>query len=101
MKFRIYYEDGATYSGDPYLAIPSGAIIVAIEDVGANNGFRLTKSKDAFFWKHDRWWGCDVLGLHDYLTMHIGPKAVLFGRTIRDDLYWEIVQRAIKEGISG
>ncbi len=100
MKFRIYYDNGDTYSDDPFLAPATGVVVITIEDVKANNGFRITKSKDAYYYKEGRWWGCDDMGMYDYLMSYVGPKAVLFGRTIRDDLYWEITQRAIKEGIS-
>lgn len=85
--------------GDPFLAPATGVIVIAIEDAKSNKGFRLTLSKDAYYYKDDRWWGCDDMGMYDYLMTHVGPKAVLFGRTIRDDDYWNIVTRANKEGL--
>ena len=41
------------------------------------------------------------MGMYDYLMSFKGPKQVLFGRTIRDDLYWQIVVRARREGLDG
>jgi hypothetical protein len=99
MKWKIYYDNGDTYAGDPYLAPATGVIVIAIEDVASNKGHRLTLSKDAYYYKDGRWWGCDDMGMYDYLMSYVGPKAVLFGRTIRDEFYWKIVNRATKEGI--
>lgn len=101
VKFRVYYDDGTTYIGDPFIAPATGVVVIACEDTKANKGFRMTMSKDAYFLKDGRWWGCDVMGMYDYLMSYVGPKAVLFGRTIRDDLYWDIVSRATKEGLDG
>lgn len=101
MRWRIYYDDDETYSGDPYLAPATGVITVAVEDRNATKGFCLTKSKDAYYFKDGRWWGCDDMGMYDYLMSYRGPKAILFGRTVRNDLYWQIVQRALSEGLDG
>ncbi len=102
MKFRIYYADGSTYSGDPYYVNPpTGVQVIATEEPAAALGYVLTTSKDAFYYKEGRWWGCDEMGLFDYLMQYVGPKAVLFGRTMsRNEDYWAIVTRAKKEGIN-
>lgn len=100
-KFRIYYDDGSTYEGDPYLAPPPGVIIIAIEAPDERRGFILTKGKDSYYYRDGRWYGCDEGGFWDYMMIHIGPKAVVFGRTIRDDKYWKIIEKASKEGING
>lgn len=99
MKYRIYYDNGDTYSGDPFWAPATGVIVIAVEDTTKETGYKMVLAKNAYLYKEGRWWGCDEAGMYDYLMMFPGPKAILFGRTIRDELYWEIVQRATKEGL--
>ena len=94
MKWRIYYSDGSTYNGDPFEA-PQ----VDVQAIAQGEPFIVMQGRDAYFWKDDRWNPCDVPGMWDYLMMHRGPKAVLFGRNVRDDLYWAAVGRATKEGV--
>ena len=97
MKWIIYYGDDSTYSdedGDPFYA-PSNNVQVIICDGG------IQSAKTAYYWNSDGGWsgwnGCDEAGLWDYLLMYVGPKAVIFGRSIRDDKFWAIMKRAIKE----
>ena len=94
VKWRIYYGDGSIYSnedGDAFHAPPSNVQVI-INDGAVQSG------KTAYYWNPDNGWnGCDTFGLWDHLMMFIGPKAVLFGRTIRDDKFWEIMKRALKE----
>lgn len=99
MKFRIYYGNGETYSGDPFHAPRVNVQAIAIEDPDASRGCKTITGKDAYYWKHGRWYGCDTPGMWDYLYFHDGPIAIIFGRTIRDDDYWRMVQRANKEGL--
>ena len=94
MTWKIYYGDGSTYSnenGDPFSAQPND-IQVIITDGAVQSG------KTAYYWDPANGWnGCDTPGLWDHLLMFVGPKAILFGRTIRDDAFWETMKRAIKE----
>lgn len=104
MRFRIYYGDDSTYSGDPFYAPPTNVQTIAMEDPGAARGHRLvTESpRDAYYYREGMWWSCDEMGLWDYMFEHIGPKAVLFGRTMtRSEDYWAIVNRAKAEGFGG
>lgn len=91
MTWKIYYGDGSTFSnenGDPFHA-PSHNV------QAVNNNGKTRHGKDAYYWHRDLGWkGCDIPGLWDYLLMYVGPKAVLLGRTIRDEDFWEIVKRA-------
>ena len=102
MKWRIYYGDGSTYSSDsdPFFA-PSNNVQVIAEEITKNPGFRLRSSRDSYYWMQDRWFACDTAGMWDYLLEHKGPKAIIFGRTLRDDDYWKIYHRAKKEGLGG
>ncbi len=96
MRFRIYYGDGSTYSGDPYLAPQTGVQAVAQE----NRDVPMS-GKDAYYWKPETGWhSCDTLGMWDYLFSYRGPKAILFGREMqRDENFWAIRQRARVEGL--
>lgn len=93
MRWRIYYGDGSTYSGDPFLAPPTNAQGVAFKDRSPVFG------KSAYYWRDNDWWACDEAGMWDYLMMHIGPKAVVFGRTLRDDQFYDIKKRMMSEGV--
>lgn len=103
MRWRIYYGDGSTFTdrdGSAYDAPPSNAQVLAVEDSQAPTGFALWHGKDAYYWNPDFGWiGCDYAGMWDYLLMYRGPKALLFGRSLRDDAFWAIVERAGREGL--
>lgn len=100
MRFCIYYEDGTTYTerdGGPFHARPYGVQVV-VQETAAGAPVRF--GKDAFYWRDDvGWQACDTAGLWDYLLMYVGPKAVLFGRSIRDDTFWKVAERAQREGL--
>ncbi len=99
LRWRIYYGDGSTYSGDPYWAPTSNVQAIAVGDTAATRGYRIVTSKDACIYAEEAWWGCDDAGMWDYLLNHKGPKAVIFGRTISPDTYFKILQRATREGL--
>ena len=96
IRFRIYYGDGSTYSGDPYLAPQTGVQVVSQE-----NRKQLMSGKDVYYWKPESGWhACDMLGMWDHLFMYRGPKAILFGREMqRDEDFWALRQRAKVEGL--
>ena len=98
MEWKIYYSS-STYSnedGPPELAPKRGvqAVLVA-NDVA---GRRIERSEDHYIWVPDRggWRGVDRFGLYDYL-IEPGTKIVLFGRTLSDDDYAAVWQRASKD----
>ncbi len=102
LRFRIYYGDGSTYSGDPYYAPPTNVQCIVMEDPKTARGYRLVteRTRDAYYFREGRWWACDEMGFYDYMYEHIGPKAVVFGRTMtRSEDYWAIVNRAKDEGL--
>lgn len=99
MRWRIYYSDGSTFSdrdGPPFEAPQLDVQVVAMHLDG--RGF-INHGKDAYYWRPDIGWsGCDQAGLWDYLMFYRGPKAVIFGRSVRDAVYWQTVERAGLEG---
>lgn len=95
--FCIYYGDQTTYKGDPFLVVPHNVVCVA---VATTEGFKVWHSRDAYYWhKESGWQPCDDWGMRDYLLNYVGAKSVLFGRNVRDDVFWKIVERATKEGL--
>lgn len=99
MRFRIYYGDGSTYWGDPYLAPTTNGQVIAFEredgTVALCHGHQ---ERGIFCYSQIGWLCCDMAGYYDYM-MQNGPRKVVFGRTIRDADFWTIVGRAGKEGI--
>lgn len=101
-RWRIYYDDGSTYSSDrdPFFAPQTGVQVLVQEVPGGKIGFRPYHSKDAYYYRDGRWFACDEAGMWDYLLMHRGPKAVIFGRSmVRDEDFWKVVRRAKTEGL--
>jgi hypothetical protein len=97
--WRIYYGDGSTFShedGSPFAAPPAGVQVVSQQLDGQER--ELMHGKDYYYWRDDIGWnGCDLGGLWDYLLIGTGPKYVLAGRSVRNDVFWSIVGKAAKE----
>jgi hypothetical protein len=102
MLWRIYYGDDSAFSdrdGSPFDA-PATNVQAIVKRADNASGFVIGQGKDAYYWHRDNlWMPCDMMGLYDYLMFYKGPKAVLFGRTIRDKDFWACVDRATKEGL--
>jgi hypothetical protein len=93
-NFKIYYDDGTTFEGDPMDAPQTGVQVIA----GWGEQRYLAHSRDYYVWRSGRFDAADIGGFWDYLLMHKGPRIVLFGRTMaREDDYWATVSRADKE----
>lgn len=90
-EWKIYYSGGKTYSsedGDAFHA-PRVDVQVVVQDGGIQSG------KTAYFWNPEIGWNaCDWPGLWDYLQSFDGPQSVIFGRSIRDEEFWETMKRA-------
>lgn len=96
-KFRIYYGDGQTWKGDPYQAPATNVQAIARE---TPEGFALMHGKDIYTWHPESGWnGCDTPGFWDYMLNFAGPKQAIFGRAVRDEQFWKIVEKATKEGL--
>lgn len=103
MRWRIYYSGGETYFGstdkEAWYAPAVGVIAIAIEIPDRSRGFGIVAERNMYLYRDGRFWGCDDAGMWDYWFTHSGPKTVLFGRTVKNDTWNEIMQRAIKEGL--
>lgn len=90
-RFRIHYDDGSTVSGDIATVPCDGVIVIAQED--AEVGRELLHMKDFYYWEHDRWFGCDLYGLFDYLRRP-GWKKIVAGRNTTPANYHRLMDRA-------
>lgn len=94
MKWKIYYGDGSTIDsrGAIPCEVPGTNVQVIVQDG------KLQSGKDAYYWNADiGWCGCDTAGMFDYLHFYVGHQKVIFGRSIRDEDYWEIRKKARAE----
>lgn len=100
MKWRVYWGDGETWSGDPFNPPQRFDCQVVAFERDTEKGFALAHGKDYYVWRGDQWFGVDTGGLWDYLLTYSGPQSVLHGRTMpRTDDFWAIVGRAGREGL--
>ena len=113
MKWRLYYGDGSTYSGetdeDAYNA-PCISAILLKQEADNPKGYTIRHGCTFFVWerimlsdgtvlKEGRWGGKnDIFGLSHYFHTHKGPQKVLIGIEIHDATYHEIHIKAVSEG---
>lgn len=98
IRWKVYYGDFSTFSnlnGDIY-SVPSvnvQAICVKDNKVG-----RMILSRKDFYSidEMENFSGFDLFGLFDYLSQN-GPKKILFGRTIPNEKFDEIIKLAIND----
>ena len=107
MLWRIYYGDGTTFDStqgaDNAPALNVQAIVQrdpSPHGVGRfvihGGGQRPNRAPiDYYCYDSEQgiWQGCDFFGLWDYLARP-GWKKVLFGRTVRDEVYQRIITAA-------
>jgi hypothetical protein len=102
VRFRIYYDDGTTYDGDPWMAPCDGVQIIVQKDDAAGDpyavGRELLYDTDFYCWRveQQQWFKCDLYGMFDYLRAP-GPKKVLAGRTALRSAYKAAIVRAIQD----
>lgn len=91
LNFRIYYDGGMTFDGDPFDAPAFGVLVIVQKN--PNHGRDLVMTKDYFVWTGTKWMAVDFIGMLDYLAQ-AGHKKVLFGRMVDDEYFNEIVRLA-------
>lgn len=89
--FRVYYDGGATWDGDPFAAPGLGVLVIVERD--PDHGRRLVLGATYYTWTGDRWLPRDEIGFWDYLQQP-GPRKVLFGRWVADDVWTDACRRA-------
>ena len=87
MKYRIYYGDGS----DSENVITSARDVQVILQIDPERGPYFQSGNDYYVDRDGVWIGVDIFGLFDYL---MDSGLVLFGRTIRNEEYSAIFQRA-------
>lgn len=91
--FRIYYADGSTYDGDPFVAPPDG--VICIVKLDQDNGRFLVAQRD-YYWFDGEWFGGDLFGLFDHLRQP-GPRKVVFGRFVTNRVYQKVIGKALAD----
>lgn len=101
MDWKIWYSDGSTFTseeGPPELAPKRGVQAIACRD--KTFGRIVCRSNDFYIWSvydgQPGWQGVDYFGLWDYLQ-EPGVKIVLFGRTIGNVEYRQLINRVVSD----
>lgn len=94
--WRIYYDDGSTFDkteGEPHDAPPYGFVCAVGYDESDNR--YIMHGWDHYCWDKDsqQWWGMDVFGLIDRLTLN-KVYAYKLGRTVTKSKFKEIMAKA-------
>lgn len=97
MKWKIYYDDGSTYSGITFPFYAQGLGVICVLDFH-NGQWHIHEGEDFYVWNftEDGWTGVDMIGLFDYLQMK-GVKKVIIGRTVDNDLFDKIKKHALED----
>lgn len=96
-KWRIYYADGSQYEhleGLPENAPPWGVVDIIQWDLRTDHRYHQTG--DFYCFEDSYWFGCDLIGLVDYLA-RIGKGIVKFGRMIPTMKYNGIRKQASED----
>jgi hypothetical protein len=92
MDWKIFYEDGSTFSsedGSPTDAPALGIQVIVQND--PDSGRYNQSGSDYYVYRDGRWWGVDIFGLFDFLIHH---SPVKFGRTTDNETYLSLFHRA-------
>lgn len=96
MKWKIWYDDGFSVSdGDANPEEVPARGVEAITRPDEKVGYKILTGFDYYWWVGDekQWFGGDNFGLWDYLAQP-GWKKVLFGRSMTDEKYEELLEKA-------
>jgi len=97
MDWKIYYEDGTTFSdsdGKPEEAPARGVQIIMQAE--PHLGREILRATDFYIRKNEQWFAVDHFGLFDYLS-NPGLKTVKFGRYIPNDEYARVLADAVAD----
>lgn len=96
--FKIYYDDGSTFEGDPAIAPTRGVQVIVMRD--RDHVWKTVAGSHYYVWANRgdgyEWFGVDQAGFYDYL-FNPGWKMILLGRTISNDRFAEIFRNATEE----
>lgn len=94
MRWKVYYGDGSTFAGVVEDA-PARDVQIIVQS-SKDHGWQALSGTDYYIWRGDRWAGADQFGMYDYL-IEPGWKRVLFGRTLTNDEFDAVWQRAMSD----
>lgn len=102
MLWRVYYDDGATFSDadGPVESAPCDGVIVIVQ-ADRDVGRELLHRKHFYYWERGKWWPCgDILapgdgqyGLYDYLRRP-GWKKIVSGRNVEHSTFSRLFEIA-------
>lgn len=94
--WKVYYDDGTTYAGDPFKA-PAWGVLFIVE-THPDHGRHYVQGCDFYVWEERgdgtfRWWAADYFGMIDYLARS-GPRKILIGRMVPDSVWHRVYAAA-------
>jgi hypothetical protein len=99
IRWRIWYEGGATFSDLDGIAFDAPARgVQAIAQAEPSVGRQINAHRDFYWWRPEKgqWFGGDIFGLWDYLV-EPGPKKVIFGRSVKNEEYDAVIKRVLAD----
>ena len=90
----IFYADGSAFissAGKPEEA-PTHGVISIVQKL--SNHVQVLHQADLYWWRDGMWWAGDVLGFVDQAGV-FGATWVKQGRTVKSEVYSEIIGKAI------
>ena len=100
VNWRIYYSDGSIFDnsmGDPDDAPAFGVICIPQPDELV--GRTIMHGWDWYYFipEDQQWWGSDIYGVLDRLLHRLPVIALLQGRSVSNQIYTQIHDRADKD----
>lgn len=94
VPWRIFYGDGSEYddAANPWAAPALDVQVIRIR--APNPG--MTFGQPFYWYDMGLWYGGDHFGLWDYLQ-RLGPKKVIFGRTVPNEVFQRCKDRATRD----
>jgi hypothetical protein len=94
IDWKIFYDNGSTYHGDPFLA--PGLGVIAIVNRDSDHGRYIRVGHDYYWYEDSKWGGGDIFGLFDYLVRP-GARKIIFGRTTDNQTFARVYQQALDD----
>ena len=99
MKWCVFYADGTVCSSqfnEPRDVPGLGAVVIVQAHQDPQEKPYLQHETDYYVWKGDRWQGCDLFYLWQYIFVDKTDytKVALAGETVKNTEYMQIMQQA-------
>lgn len=91
MAYKIFYSGDQAFEEQPGIKPPPRDVQIIMQ-TNPNEPLPYFQSGTNYYvWKDEQWYGVDIFGLFDFL---LETGLVLFGRTITNEEYQAIYQKA-------